>query len=57
MVLAMGKVHIQVMGQGWKQDGQGQGQMVQQLPKVLKKMLAEQMLDVATLKEMLEKNF
>lgn len=39
MVVAMGKVHIHVMGQGWKQDGEGQGQMVKELPKVLRKML------------------
>ena len=39
LVLARGKVHIHVVGKGWQQDPAGQAQMVEALPKVLKKML------------------
>ena len=42
MVLAMGKVHIHVVERGWQQDGEGQGQLVKELPKVLRKMLGTQ---------------
>lgn len=38
IVLARGKVHVEVMGRDWEQNGAGQAKMVALLPKVLKKM-------------------
>ena len=38
IVMTRGKVHIEVMPDGWSQNGEGQAYMVRQLPRILKKM-------------------
>ena len=42
IVLAKGKVHVEVMPPGWTQNGDGQAQMVSLLPGILNHMLGEQ---------------
>ena len=39
LVLAKGRVHVQVMGRDWVQNGAGQAKLVALLPKILRKML------------------
>jgi len=39
IVLARGRVHVEVMGRDWIQHGAGQAKLVERLPKILKKML------------------
>ena len=39
IILAQGKVHVEVMPPGWTQNGDGQAQMVSLLPGILNKML------------------
>ena len=39
IVLAQGKVHVEVMPPGWTQNGDGQAQMVSLLPAILRRML------------------
>ena len=38
IVLCRGKVHAEIMDDGWRQDGEGQAQMVAKLPNVLRRM-------------------
>ena len=37
MVLSQGKVHVEIMDDGWKQDGDGQAEMVERLPGILRR--------------------
>ena len=41
IVLARGRVHVQVMGRDWEQNGAGQAKLVERLPQILKKMLGQ----------------
>ena len=41
IVLARGQVRFPVMGEDWKQNGEGQAQMVEQLPKVLESIVGK----------------
>lgn len=41
MVLTQGKLHIEVMGDGWRQNGIGMATMVNRLPRVLGRMLKD----------------
>ena len=42
IVLAQGKVHVEVMPPGWTQNGDGQAQLVSLLPAILRRMLGDQ---------------
>ena len=39
VVLARGRVHVEVMGGAWRQDGEGMAQFVERLPRILPEML------------------